>query len=150
MHLNTLFNLIGAKKRRKRVGRGTSSGTGKTCGKGTKGQKSRSGVSIKTEGGQMPLIKRLPKRGFNCSKSINYKLLSIADIINFITASRIDATQKINKDVLVSIGYIDNTKIPVKLLGSGIKSIEHKLTVELDAYSTSSKFVIEKSGGNVI
>ena len=80
MKLNTLFNIPGSKKPRKRVGRGNGSGTGRTCGKGEKGQKSRSGVAIKTEGGQMPLIKRLPKRGFRCSKSIQYTPISLADI----------------------------------------------------------------------
>ena len=80
MKLNTLFNVPGSKKPRKRVGRGIGSGTGKTCGRGVKGQKSRSGVAIKTEGGQMPLIKRLPKRGFSCSKSVDYTAISISVI----------------------------------------------------------------------
>ena len=149
MKLNTLFNVPGSKKPRKRVGRGIGSGTGKTCGRGVKGQKSRSGVAIKTEGGQMPLIKRLPKRGFNCSKSVNYTAIGVADIEVLIGMKRIDATKNINKDTLVSIGYIKSTKIPVKLLG-GIKKIEHKLTIKLDAYSGSAKSVVEKAGGKIL
>ena len=70
MRVNSLFNVPGSRKPRKRIGRGNGSGTGRTGGRGEKGQKSRSGVAIKTEGGQMPIIKRLPKRGFNSSKSI--------------------------------------------------------------------------------
>lgn len=149
MKLNTLFNVPGSKKPRKRVGRGIGSGTGKTCGRGVKGQKSRSGVAIKTEGGQMPLIKRLPKRGFNCSKSVDYTAISVADIEVLIGMKRIDATKNINKDTLVSIGYIKSTKTPVKLLG-GVEKIEHKLTIELDACSASAKSVIEKAGGKIL
>lgn len=149
MKLNTLFNVPGSRKPRKRVGRGIGSGTGKTCGRGVKGQKSRSGVAIKTEGGQMPLIKRLPKRGFNCSKSIDYTAISVADIEVLISMKRIDAAKNINKDTLVSIGYIKSNKTPVKLLG-GVEKIEHKLTIELDACSASAKSVIEKAGGKVL
>ena len=149
MKLNTLFNVPGSKKPRKRVGRGIGSGTGKTCGRGVKGQKSRSGVAIKTEGGQMPLIKRLPKRGFNCSKSVNYTAISVADIEVLVGMNRIDATKKINKDTLVSIGYIKSGKVPVKLLG-GIEKFEHKLTVELDACSAGARAVIESAGGKVL
>ena len=149
MKLNTLFNVPGSKKPRKRVGRGIGSGTGKTCGRGVKGQKSRSGVAIKTEGGQMPLIKRLPKRGFNCSKSVDYTAISVADIEVLIGMKRIDATKNINKDTLVSIGYIKSTETPVKLLG-GVEKIEHKLTIELDACSASAKSVIEKAGGKIL
>ena len=149
MKLNTLFNVPGSKKPRKRVGRGIGSGTGKTCGRGVKGQKSRSGVAIKTEGGQMPLIKRLPKRGFNCSKSVDYTAISVADIEVLIGMKRIDAAKNINKDTLVSTGYIKSNKTPVKLLG-GVEKIEHKLTIELDACSASAKSVIEKAGGKVL
>lgn len=149
MKLNTLFNVPGSKKPRKRVGRGIGSGTGKTCGRGEKGQKSRSGIAIKTEGGQMPLIKRLPKRGFNCSKSVDYTAISVADIEVLIGMKRIDATKNINKERLVSIGYIKNIKTPVKLLG-GVDKTEHKLTIELDACSASAKSVIETAGGKVL
>lgn len=147
--LNTLFNVPGSKKPRKRVGRGTGSGSGKTCGRGEKGQKSRSGVAIKTEGGQMPLIKRLPKRGFNCDKSVNYTVISIVDIENLIGTKRIDAKKSINKELLFDIGYIKNKTVPVKLLG-GTSKISHTLTIELDACSASAKSVIENAGGKVL
>ncbi|MDG1437017.1 MAG: 50S ribosomal protein L15 [Rickettsiaceae bacterium] len=147
--LNTLFNIDGSKKPRKRVGRGIGSGTGKTCGAGHKGQKSRSGVAIKTEGGQNPLIKRLPKRGFSCSKSVQYTAISISDIEMLIDLKRIDVTNNVNKELLVSIGYIKSNKVPVKLLG-GAEKTKHKLTIELDACSASAKAVIESAGGKVL
>ncbi|PCJ26934.1 MAG: 50S ribosomal protein L15 [Rickettsiales bacterium] len=149
MRLNTLFNVEGSKKPRKRVGRGIGSGTGKTCGRGVKGQKSRSGVAIKTEGGQMPLIKRMPKRGFSCSKAVNYTAISIADIEVMIEEKRIDAKGSVNKELLVSIGYIKSDKVPVKLLG-GLEKASHKLTIELDACSASAKAVVEAAGGKVL
>lgn len=149
MKLNTLFNVPGSKKPGKRVGRGIGSGSGKTCGRGVKGQKSRSGVAIKTEGGQMPLIKRLPKRGFSCSKSVNYTAISLADIEALIEMKRIDGKANINKELLVGIGYIKSQKVPVKLLG-GLEKTSHKLTIELDACSAGAKSVIENAGGKVL
>jgi large subunit ribosomal protein L15 len=149
MKLNALFNIPGSKKNRKRVGRGNSSGTGRTCGKGEKGQKSRSGVAIKTEGGQMPLIKRLPKRGFSCSKSVKYTSLGLADVEALILMERIATDVNIDKDLLVSIGYIKNIKTPVKLL-AGIDKISHKLNIKLDAYSKAAKNIIEEAGGKVL
>jgi large subunit ribosomal protein L15 len=147
--LNTMFNVPGSKKPRKRVGRGIGSGTGKTCGKGVKGQKARSGVAIKTEGGQMPLIKRLPKRGFNCSKSVDYTAISLSDIEALIEMKRIDVLSNINKDLLVNIGYIKSSKVSVKLLG-GIEKTNHKLVIELDACSANARLVVEKAGGKVL
>lgn len=149
INLNTLCNVAGSKKPRKRVGRGIGSGTGKTCGRGVKGQKSRSGVAIKTEGGQMPLIKRLPKRGFNSSKSVDYTAISLIDLEAMIELKKIDKDKTINKKLLVDIGYIKSLKVPVKLLG-GLKEIKHKLTLELDACSASAKLAIEKAGGKVL
>lgn len=149
MKLNELFDVPGARKPKKRVGRGIGSGTGKTCGRGVKGQKSRSGVAIKTEGGQMPLIKRLPKRGFNCSKSVNYTAISLADLDGLIAAKRIDAGKNVNKELLVNIGYIKSQKVPVKLLGC-LDKFSHKLTIELDACSASAKAAVEKAGGKVL
>jgi large subunit ribosomal protein L15 len=146
--LNTLFNVPGSKKPRKRVGRGNGSGTGRTCGRGEKGQKSRSGVAIKTEGGQMPLIKRLPKRGFSCDKSVDYTVISLTTIEKLIETKHIDAKNTINKELLASIGYIRNKDVPVKLLG-GIDKISHKLVIELDACSASAKSVVENAGGKV-
>ncbi len=149
MKLNELFNTPGSKKPRKRVGRGIGSGTGKTCGRGHKGQKSRSGVAIKKGGEHTHLLKRLPKRGFNCSKGIKYTPISLADIEVLIEMKRIKASDNINKELLVSIGYIKSNNVPVKLLG-GIDKVSHKLTVELDSCSESAKNVVEKAGGKVV
>jgi large subunit ribosomal protein L15 len=149
MRVNTLFNVPGSRKPRKRIGRGNGSGTGRTGGRGEKGQKSRSGVSIKTEGGQMPLIKRLPKRGFNSSKSIRYTPISMADIEFLIIEKRIDTSVVFNKTSLVNIGYIKSEKTPVKLL-AGIDKMNFKISVQLDAYSKTAKELIEKAGGQVL
>jgi large subunit ribosomal protein L15 len=149
MKVNMLFNVPGSRKKRKRVGRGIGSGMGKTCGRGEKGQKSRSGVSIKTEGGQMPLIKRLPKRGFNCSKGIDYSVIKISDIEVLIEQQRLDPSQVIDKSKLVEIGLIKSSKVLVKLLG-GPKKTAYKLDIKLDASSESVKSVIEKAGGKIL
>lgn len=149
MRVNSLFNVPGSRKPRKRIGRGNGSGTGRTGGRGEKGQKSRSGVSIKTEGGQMPLIKRLPKRGFNSSKSIRYTPISMADIEFLIIEKRIDTSVVFNKTSLVNIGYIKSEKTPVKLL-AGIDKMNFKISVQLDAYSKIAKELIEKAGGQVL
>ncbi|NRB10473.1 MAG: 50S ribosomal protein L15 [Rickettsiaceae bacterium] len=146
LKLNELVNLPGSKKNKKRVGRGIGSGKGKTCGRGMKGQKSRSGVAIKTEGGQMPLIKRLPKRGFNCSKSINYTAISIDDLERLVANKKINIKNAINIDILVAIGYIKNKSVPVKLLaGSG--KVTSKFNIGFSAYSKSAKSAIEAAGG---
>jgi large subunit ribosomal protein L15 len=147
--LNTLVNLPKKKLTRKRVGRGIGSGTGKTCGRGVKGQKSRSGVSIKIEGGQMPIVKRLPKRGFRHLKSLEHKLISLRDINNLISSKCLDGTLVINKQLLMNIGYIKNIKVFVKLLG-GIDKIEHKLQIELDAVSKSARVVVEQANGKIL
>ena len=149
MRVNSLFNVPGSRKPRKRIGRGNGSGTGRTGGRGEKGQKSRSGVAIKTEGGQMPIIKRLPKRGFNSSKSISYTPISMADIEFLIIEKRIDSSVLINKASLVYIGYIKSEKTPVKLL-AGVDKMNFKITVQLDAYSKTARELIEKAGGQVL
>ncbi len=149
MKLNTLTDIPGSKKNRKRVGRGMSSGTGKTCGRGVKGQKSRSGVAIKTEGGQMPLIKRLPKRGFNSDKSINYTPISTNKISALIDSKIISSNEEINKDKLVEIGYIKSSNVPVKLLG-GDNDFKHKLIFNLDAYSNTAKEIIKNSDSKIL
>lgn len=149
MKLNTLFNMPGSTKNRKRVGRGNASGTGRTCGKGEKGQKSRSGVAIKTEGGQMPLIKRLPKRGFNNPNSVIFTPISLADIDALISMNKIDINNEVNKELLVHIGYIKSEKVLVKLL-AGIDNFNHKLIIDLDAYSKIAKLAIENAGGKTL
>ena len=148
MKLNTLCN-IESNKNRKRVGRGIGSGSGKTCGRGVKGQKSRSGVAIKTEGGQMPLIKRLPKRGFNCSKSTSYILLSLDEINQLIASGSLNSNHALTKEVLVSIQRIKSTKLRVKLLGNKL-AFNHKIVVELDSASESARKSIERAGGKIV
>lgn len=148
MQLNQLFNLYGSKKTKKRVGRGVASGKGKTCGRGVKGQKSRSGVAIKTEGGQMPLIKRLPKRGFNCNKSIKYFLLTLQDLTNIASNIKLK-DNKVDKTVLVKAGYIKDSKVFVKLLG-GKTALNNKFILDFDNYSNSAKLAIEKAGGAIL
>lgn len=149
MRVNSLFNVPGSRKPRKRICRGNGSGTGRTGGRGEKGQKSRSGVSIKTEGGQMPLIKRLPKRGFNSSKSVKYTPISMADIEFLIVEKRIDTSAVLNKASLVNIGYIKSEKTPVKLL-AGLDKMNFKISIQLDAYSKTARELIEKAGGQVL
>ena len=150
MKLNKLLNNPGAKKSGKRVGRGIGSGKGKTCGRGVKGQKSRSGVAIKGfEGGQMPIIKRLPKRGFNCPTTKIYKVINVVDIEAMITSNRLDVSEVITKDHLVKIGLVKNPTSLIKLLGGGGK-VRQKLSIKLDACSTSARKIIEEAGGQVL
>ena len=146
--INELFNIPGSVKSKKRVGRGIASGKGKTCGRGHKGQKSRSGVSIKTEGGQMPLIKRLPKRGFHSAKSISYKIINTDDLLQLLDQKKIDITKEIDKDVLYNAGLIKNKNSLVKLL-LGSKKVNDSFVCKFDAYSSTAKIAIESSGGKI-
>ena len=149
MKLNELFDMPGAKKARKRVGRGIGSGKGKTCGSGVKGQKARAGVAIKGfEGGQMPLIARLPKRGFNCPSSHSFSVINFKTLTTLLEAKKIKAGQKIDKDVLVQAGVIKNSRLKVKLLGTG--ELAGKFEFSLDAYSQTAKDAIEKVGGKIL
>jgi large subunit ribosomal protein L15 len=145
------LNTIKAKpsKSKKRVGRGIGSGKGKTSGRGHKGQKSRSGVAIKSfEGGQMPLYRRLPKRGF---KSMNYKktfaIINLSIIQNILDSKKIPTDSKINLDTLKKIKRVGNKYNKLKLLGSG--NIKEKINFELNSISKSAKEKIEKLGGKV-
>lgn len=150
MKLNTLFNNLGSKKNRKRLGRGIGSGTGKTCGRGVKGQKARSGVAIKGfEGGQMPMIKRLPKRGFNCPSSIVYQLVSVNQIEGLVVSNILDGASVIKKDDLLKVGFIKRLHTPIKLL-AGNSKINTKLLIQLDAYSNAAKKAIEDAQGQVL
>ena len=133
------------RKNKKRLGRGIGSGTGKTCGRGHKGQKARSGVSLHGfEGGQTPLYCRLPRRGFKNPFKKTWKVL------NFKTISRLKAldVDKIDKDLLVSIGYIKCTKCKVKLLASG--EISKSISFEVDAASSGAVKAVESCGGSVV
>jgi large subunit ribosomal protein L15 len=149
IQLNDFFNLPGAKKKAKRVGRGIGSGKGKTCGVGVKGQKARAGVAIKGfEGGQMPMIARLPKRGFNCPSTEYFIPFNFIDIARLVEDKRIKAGDTIDKAMLVKCGVIKPSAKKVKLLAKG--ELEIKLNFDLDAYSASARAAVEKSGGKII
>jgi large subunit ribosomal protein L15 len=145
MRLNNLKPRPGAKHRVKRLGCGESSGHGKTSGKGNKGQKARSGGSIRLgfEGGQMPLIRRLPKRGFNNSAfKTQYAVVNLDELEAF------DAGTQINEQLLREKGLISGKFDGLKILGRG--EITKKLTVEADKFSESARQKIEQAGGSVV
>ena len=135
-------------KNKKRLGRGIGSGKGKTSGRGHKGQKSRSGVAIKSfEGGQMPLYRRLPKRGFKSIKNKRIALMNLSRIQEIINKNKISLNTKINLQNLQKSNLINNKYKKLKLLGSG--DIKEKFDFEVDFISKSAKEKIEKSGGKV-
>ena len=143
--LNTLGKVV---QKKIRVGRGIGSGKGKTCGRGVKGQKSRSGVAIKSfEGGQMPLYRRLPKRGFNAFNKINIAIINLEKIQSFIDQKTINSTDLINTDLLKKMKLINKNSQKLKILGTG--EIKDKITIEADLISKSAKEKLEKAGGTV-
>ena len=145
MRLNELKPRPGAKHRIRRLGCGESSGHGKTSGKGHKGQKARSGGSIRLgfEGGQMPLIRRLPKRGFG-----NGAFRAIYAIINLADLERFDADTHVTEEVLRDKGLLKGSVDGVKVLGRG--ELTKKLTVEADKFSESARQKIEQAGGAAV
>ena len=148
MKLNELSDLAGARKNRKRVGRGIGSGTGKTSGRGVKGQKSRSGVAIKGfEGGQMPLHRRLPKRGFNNLFSKKYNVFNLDRIQYFIDKGRIDEKKIINIDALLEAKLIKSERDGLKILARG--KLTSKVELEVSGASETSVKLVEKAGGKV-
>ena len=148
MRLNDLRDNPGATKQRKRVGRGIGSGTGKTAGRGHKGQKSRSGVAIKGfEGGQMPIHRRLPKRGFNSIFRKKYNAVNLDRIQKAIDAKRIDAGKPVTIDVLLSAGVIRRVKDGVRLLGNG--ELKSAISFEVTGASKGAITAVEKTGGSV-
>ena len=135
-------------KSKMRVGRGIGSGKGKTSGRGVKGQKSRSGVAIKSfEGGQMPLYRRLPKRGFNPISKENIAILNLEKIQFYITNKNIKATDTINSDLLKKLKLINKNSIKLKILGNG--EIKDKINIEADLASKSAIKKLEKVGGSI-
>ena len=131
-----------------RVGRGIGSGKGKTSGRGVKGQKSRSGVAIKSfEGGQMPLYRRLPKRGFNPINKIDIAIVNLEKIQAYIDQKTINASDKINSDLLKKHKLINKNSQKLKILGTGI--IKDKINIEADLISKSAMEKLEKIGGTV-
>ncbi len=149
MRLNDIADNPGAFKRRLRVGRGPGSGKGKTGGRGVKGQKSRSGVSIKAfEGGQMPLYQRLPKRGFNSRNS--KKLLdqvNIGSIQRLIEEKKIIEKDLIDIEILRRVGLINKNAVSVKLLAKG--ALASKVKIEVSSASDKAKQAVEKLGGEL-
>ena len=148
MKLNELSDNAGATKNRMRVGRGIGSGKGKTGGRGVKGQKARTGVSIKGfEGGQMPLHRRLPKRGFHNPFSTDYNEINIGRIQQALDAGKIDAGKPVTNESLVAAGVFSKARDGVKILGQG--AISAKLSFEVAAASKSAIAAIEGAGGSV-
>ena len=149
MRLNDISDNPGAVKKRVRVGRGPGSGKGKTGGRGIKGQKSRSGVSIKAfEGGQMPLYQRLPKRGFNSRNS--KKLLdqvNIGSIQKLIDDKKIIENKPIDIAVLHSVGLINKNAVSVKLLAKG--DLKSKIKIEVSSASDKAKKAVQNMGGEL-
>ena len=141
--LSRLKPPAGATKKRKRKGRGPGSGTGKTCGKGQKGQNSRSGGGVRPgfEGGQMPLNRRLPKRGFTNIFRVQYNLVNVGQLNCFEDGAVVD------QQALVDAGVARNLRNPVKLLGNG--ELSKKLTLKVQKTSASAKAKIEAAGGSV-
>ena len=131
-----------------RVGRGIGSGKGKTSGRGIKGQKSRSGVAIKSfEGGQMPLYRRLPKRGFNPIVKIKTAKINLEKIQYYIDNKKINSAEIINIDLLIKLKIINKRSQKLKILGTG--HIKTKINLEANSISSSAKEKLEKVGGSV-
>ena len=144
--LNTLNNI---KIKKTRVGRGIGSGKGKTSGRGVKGQKSRSGVAIKSfEGGQMPLYRRLPKRGFNPIISDKIAIINLNNLQNLIDTKKISNDMKINIDTFRKLKIFRKSINKYKILSSG--EIKSKINIEADYASKNAKVKIEKAGGQII
>ncbi|MDV4167386.1 50S ribosomal protein L15 [Rhodovulum sp. FJ3] len=148
MKLHELRDNDGATKPRKRVGRGPGSGTGKTAGRGIKGQKSRSGVAIKGyEGGQMPLYQRLPKRGFNKPNQKKFAVVNLGLIEKFIEAGKLDASAEINEDALVASGLVRRKLDGVRVLAKG--EVTSKLNLNVTGASKSAVAAVEAAGGSL-
>ena len=146
--MTTLNNTTQVKIKKMRVGRGIGSGKGKTSGRGMKGQKSRSGVAIKSfEGGQMPLFRRLPKRGFNPIKKEKIAIINLGKIQSLLDAKRINSETKIDLDLLKKTNIISKSYKKIKILGSG--EIKDKIDVNVDFFSKSAEEKLKKIGGSI-
>jgi large subunit ribosomal protein L15 len=144
----TLNNRAKINKSKMRVGRGIGSGKGKTCGRGVKGQKSRSGVAIKSfEGGQMPLYRRLPKRGFNPINKKKIAILNLEKIQSYIDKKNFKSTDTVNSDLLKKLKLINKNSVKLKILGFG--EIKDKINIEADLASKSAVEKLEKIGGSI-
>ena len=148
MRLNEIRDNEGAVKERMRVGRGIGSGKGKTGGRGVKGQKARTGVAIKGfEGGQMPLHRRLPKRGFTPPNAKDYNEVNLGRIQTAVDAGKLDAGEPVTVEALVAAGVLSKPRDGVRILGTG--ELKAKLAFEVAGTSKSAAEAIEKAGGSV-
>ncbi|MER5173309.1 50S ribosomal protein L15 [Thioclava sp. GXIMD2076] len=148
MKLHELRDNAGAAQKKKRVARGPGSGKGKTAGRGIKGQKSRSGVALNGyEGGQMPLYRRLPKRGFSKPNAKHFAVVNLGLIEKFIEAGKIDAKAEINEDVLVASGLVRRKLDGIRVLAKG--DVKSALTLNVTGASKSAVEAVEKAGGKL-
>jgi len=146
--MTTLNTKVKINKNKIRVGRGIGSGKGKTSGRGVKGQKSRSGVAIKSfEGGQMPLYRRLPKRGFNPISKEDVAILNLEKIQSYIDKKSIKTSDVLNADILKKLKLINKNSKKLKILGTG--DIKDKINIEADLASKSALSKLEKIGGSI-
>jgi len=148
MKINEINCTLTSNKKRKRRGRGAGSGLGKTAVRGVKGQKSRSGVAIKSfEGGQMPLYRRLPKRGFNPISKESVAILNLDKIQSYIDKKNINPNEVLNSELLKKLKLINKNSSQLKILGSG--EIKDKINIEADLASKSAVEKLQKVGGSI-
>jgi large subunit ribosomal protein L15 len=148
MKLSDISDNAGARKKRMRVGRGIGSGKGKQAGRGGKGQTARSGVRIKGfEGGQMPLHRRLPKRGFNNIFRVEYAEINLDRLQDAVDAKKLDTGSVVNVEALVKAGVLRRAKAGLRLLGRG--ELKAKLTIEVHGATKTAIEAVEKAGGSV-
>ena len=149
MKLNDIRDNDGARKARIRVGRGIGSGKGKTGGRGVKGQTSRTGVAINGfEGGQMPIYRRLPKRGFKNIFRLDFAEVNLDRLQDAITKGKLNAAETITGAALVATGVLGNVKDGVRLLGRG--AVTSKITIEVAGATAGAVAAVEKAGGKVV
>lgn len=149
MKLNQLRDNPGSRKAAKRLGRGNGSGRGGTSGRGHKGQKSRSGVSLLGfEGGQMPLYRRLPKRGFKNPFRKKYAVVNIGSLQRAVDAGRLDASKPVSEEAVLAAGLVKNRRDGVRLLAKG--ELKAKLTIEVTGASEAAKAAVAAAGGKVV
>ena len=149
MRLEDIRDNPGASKPKKRVGRGIGSGVGKTSGRGVKGQKSRRGVAIKGfEGGQMPVYRRLPKRGFTSPNKVVYQIVNLTALERAVEAGKLKAGQSVDREALVAAGLVRANGTPVRILGKG--AIKASLNLNVHSASLAAKAAVEAAGGTIV
>lgn len=148
MKLHEIRDNDGANRKKKRVARGPGSGKGKTAGRGIKGQKSRSGVALNGyEGGQMPLYRRLPKRGFSKPNRLSFAVINLGQLQGFVDAGKLDAAAEVTEDVLVETGIVRRKLDGVRLLAKG--ELTAALNISVTGASKAAVEAVEKAGGKV-